>query len=50
MITYTLGFIKKLLDGVAVEWKELSEIVTTVTAPSKLKKSELLLKRKHSYH
>ncbi|MFT6927141.1 MAG: type I restriction enzyme S subunit [Psychromonas sp.] len=38
-----LNFMEKLLDGVAVEWKELSEIVTTVTAPSKLKKNDYCL-------
>ncbi|GFO75743.1 type I restriction enzyme, S subunit [Bathymodiolus platifrons methanotrophic gill symbiont] len=33
-----VSFIEKLLDGVDVEWKALGEAVTTITAPSKVKK------------
>ena len=31
-------FLEKLLDGAEVEWKPLSKIVTTITAPVKLKR------------
>jgi len=34
-----LGFLEKLLDGVEVEWVALGEVVNTVTAPSKAKKT-----------
>lgn len=33
------NFIEKLLDGVGVEWKALGDIISTVTAPAKLKKN-----------
>ena len=32
--------IKELLEGVEVEWKSLNSLVSTVTAPLKVKKSE----------
>lgn len=32
------NYLEKLLDGAAVEWKPLGKIVSTVTAPSKLKR------------
>lgn len=32
-----VDFLEKLLDGVAVEWRALSTVIKTVTAPSKLK-------------
>ena len=32
------NFMQKLLDGVKVEWRKLDEVVTTITAPSKVKK------------
>lgn len=33
-----MSHMRKLLDGVEVEWKELGKVVKTITAPSKVKK------------
>ncbi len=33
-----MRFIEKLLDGVEIDWKALGKVVTTITAPSKVKK------------
>ena len=34
------GVVEKLLDGASVEWKPLGQLVDTITAPSKVQRSE----------
>ena len=37
------GLMKKLLDGVVVEWRKLRDIVSTVTTISKVKETFILI-------
>ena len=37
------GLMKKLLDGVEVEWRKLRDIVSTVTTISKIKETFILI-------